>query len=169
MEHPISSNSLSTLQAMPAYGDPEIQKALNRWDPEKVYLPYEMRYPLPDWDEASARSAKDQKLKDTLANPAKGAFISLLISAVASTGMMLAPKKWYATIPFTKKLQPETIKKWSIGITATVLASGSLFAAWMQSRMNKEALKGIQAVGTEATRQDWLDYQQTQYKQHVSS
>jgi hypothetical protein len=139
---------------------PETQKALNRWYPKQD-----------DWYGLFPQANKN-KLSDFLAHPVKNISVLLGLGVTAKPAIGLAIGLISIT---TLKSHPEAmitpeVKEVMKRLIRGTLKQGLFTAFWggltfldyfYQKNRNKDTLKGIQTLGEQATRQEWIDYKKT--------
>jgi hypothetical protein len=141
---------------------PETQQALNRW------------FPKQDDFYGLFPQANKNRLSDFLAHPIKNFPVVIGMSITAVEGLSLA--MLLLGLNLTKEVAKDTpteavalgkiIKRGAIWQGAVVLFWGGLtFLDYLyQKKRNKDTLKGIQTLGDNATRQDWIDYKKAHPK-----
>jgi hypothetical protein len=137
----------------------ETQQALDRWYPKQD-----------DWYGLFPQANKN-KLSDFLAHPVKNisvllglgttavpAFL-LSLNLIAIAGLKTNPK---AMIDPENKTLVKLLTRASFTAGAWTLFWGGLTFAdyFYQKNRNKDTLQGIQTLGEQATRQEWLDYKE---------
>ena len=139
---------------------PETQQALDRWYPKQD-----------DWYGLFPQANKN-KLSDFLAHPIKNISVLLGLGVTAQPAIGLAIGLISIT---TLKSHPEAMikpeaKEVMKRLIRGTLKQGLFTAFWggltfldyfYQKNRNKDTLKGIQTLGENASRQEWLDYKKT--------
>jgi hypothetical protein len=128
---------------------PETQKALERWYAKQ-------------WDFYGLYpQANQNKLSDFLAHPVKSIGVFLGIGMMALTGLVFGATLKAAQV--RKGVEAKEFKNKAIYHGLELLFLGGLtFADYYHQKIrNKDTLKGIQTLGEQATRREWLDYKKT--------
>ncbi len=125
---------------------PETQQALDRWYPKQD-----------DWHGLFPQANKN-KLSDFLAHPVKSIGVFLGIGMMALTGLAFGATLKAAQV--TKDVEAKEFKNKAIYHGLELLLIGGLTFAdyYYQKIRNKDTLQGIQTLGEQATRQEWIDY-----------
>ncbi len=139
---------------------PETQQALQRWYPKQD-----------DWYGLFPQANKN-KLSDFLAHPIKNISVFLGLGVTAYPAIGLAISLISIT---TLKSHPEAMIKPEVknvmkSLTRSAFLTGASTLFWggltfldyfYQKNRNKDTLQGIQTLGENATRAEWLDYKKT--------
>ena len=137
---------------------PETQQALERWYAKQ-------------WDFYGLYpQANQNKLSDFLAHPVKnlGVVIGIGVTTIQGLGLILGLRLFALTkakdivnnASVATKRGIKIVKVGTLLQAGKVLFWGGLtFADYLlQKNRNKDTLKGIQTLGDQATRQEWIDY-----------
>ncbi len=138
---------------------PETKQALQRWYPKQD-----------DWYGLFPQANKN-KLSDFLAHPVKNLGVVIGIGITAIEGLILGlllfgltkAKDIAKNATAETKANIKTIKVGAMLHSAVVLFFGGLTLAdyLLQKNLNKDTLQGIQTLGEQATRNDWINYKKT--------
>jgi hypothetical protein len=124
----------------------ETQQALERFLPKQD-----------DWYGLSPQVNKN-KLSDFLAHPVKNLYTTITIGLASITGIVFALSLLAAKVQPQKYTSMELLKEGAellffIGLTTLIYIN--------RQNLNKDTLQGIQTLGENASRQEWLDYKKT--------